>query len=81
LKGEKSFDKHILERLAKLKNTIHDISDLNILETPTLEPMSKKELNIQISFLLNETKNLAKTFDKVHLFEIKKIIKIIEVNI
>jgi hypothetical protein len=43
--------------------------------------MSKNELNKQIASLLNETKNLAKTFDKVHLFEIKKIIKIIEVNI
>lgn len=81
LKGEKNFDKHILERLAKLKNTIHDISELDILETQTSEPMSKNELNKQITSLLNETKNLAKTLDKVHLFEIKKIIKLIEVNI
>jgi hypothetical protein len=70
-----------LERLAKLKNTIHDISEFDILETQTSEPMSKNELNKQITSLLNETKNLAKTLDKVHLFEIKKIIKIIEVSI
>jgi transcriptional regulator with XRE-family HTH domain len=81
LKGEKNIDKQILERLAKLQNTIHDISDLDVLETPTLEPMSKKELDKHIASLLNETKSLAKNLDKVHLFEIKKIIKLIESNI
>lgn len=81
LKGEKSIDKNVLERLAKLKNTIQDIKELEVLETQNSEPISKKELDKQIASLLNETKNLAKTLDKVHLNEIKKIIKIIEVNI
>lgn len=81
LKGEKSIDKNVLERLAKLKDTIGDIKELDGLDTEIIQPISGKELNKQIASLLNETKNLAKTLDKVHLVEIKKIIKIIEVNI
>lgn len=81
LKGEKSIDKNVLERLAKLKDTIGDIKELDVLDTEIIQPISGKELNKQIASLLNETKNLAKTLDKAHLVEIKKIIKIIEVNI
>lgn len=81
LKGEKSIDKNVLERLAKLKDTIGDIKELEVLDTQTPELISEKELSKQIASLLNETKSLAKTLDKVHLVEIKKIIKIIEASI
>lgn len=81
LKGEKNIDKNVLERLAKLKDTIGDIKELDILDTETAEPISEKELKKHIASLLNETKSLAKNLDKAHLIEIKKIIKIIEVSI
>lgn len=81
LKGEKNIDKNVLERLAKLKNTIQDIKELEVLDTQESQPISEKELNKYIASLVNETKSLAKTLDKVHLLEIKKIIKIIELNI
>lgn len=81
LKGEKNIDKNVLERLAKLKNTIQDIKELEILDNQVSEPISEKELNKYIASLVNETKSLAKTLDKVHLLEIKKIIKILELSI